>query len=79
VPSEVKNNTIAVSQTVCAYSVVLVADAQASILRAQRAIQRAGHACQEARKQREWVARCRANNLDNGGREFRDGEAARGG
>jgi len=62
----VKNSTIVISQTICTYSAVLIADAQASVIRAQRAVQRAEAACKEAKKQRELVARVQTNILNSG-------------
>lgn len=62
-----KNTTIVISETICAYSAVLIADAQASVIRAQRAVQRADDACRQAKKQRESVARVHANYLNSEG------------
>jgi hypothetical protein len=63
----VKNISIVTSQNLCAYSAALIADAQAAVMRAQRAVHRADDACKAAKKQRAFLVRVHANYLTDEG------------
>jgi len=47
-----KNSALTASEKVCAYSAAVIADAQASIIRATESVQHAGNTITQVRKQR---------------------------
>ena len=47
-----KNSALTASEKVCAHSAAVIADAQASIIRATESVQHAGNTIRQVRKQR---------------------------
>jgi hypothetical protein len=55
-----KNKTLSSSENACAYSAAVVADAEASVMRAKESVQRAGDTLKRVKKQRESVTRTKS-------------------
>jgi hypothetical protein len=55
-----KNRTLSGSENACAYSAAVVADAEASVMRAKASVQHAGDTRKRVKKRRESVSRAKS-------------------